>query len=177
MQLPKFVALKGMKNNQYLSLTTKNDPYIPAGFLQFEGENKVASPMTKFEMERTNSENGYVHIRCCGNNKYLVRGNTTCTWCNNNNTNICSGCGNKPYLIVAGAEKPEDDEEKISSTLFMPEPYDQSGELKFRFCHVNLGMRRYACMHMFSGGLYGGSNEPDKDACDVYIVANLDGLG
>ena len=166
-QLPKFVALKGMNNSKYLSLTTKNDPRLPAGFLQFEGE-EVASPLAKFEMEMAKSENGLVHIRCCNNNKYLARENTT----------ICTCHYNNPYLIVAAADKPEEDEYKISCTLFEPEPYDESGG--FRFRHVQLGMGRYACMFSktgspFHGGLYGGSNEPDKDMCDVYTVVDLNG--
>jgi hypothetical protein len=169
--LPKFVALKGMNNNKYLSLTTKNEPRLPSGFLLLDGE-EVASPLAKFELEMAKSDNRLVHIRCCDNNKYLVRENTTIS--------ACCRCHNNKYWIVAVADKPEEDESKFSCTLFEPEPYNESGGVEFRFRHIQLGMQMYACMQTRSHspvhrGLYGGSNAPDKDACDVYTVVDLNG--
>lgn len=178
-QLPKFVALEGIgirNNRKYLSLMTKNDPRFPPGFLEFEG-HEVGSSLPKFEMEMANSENGLVHIRCFDNNKYFVRETTRCTCCYKNNTPICICCRDNPYWIVATGDKLEEDEYKSSCTLFELEPYDESGEPKFRFYHVHSGMRRYACMCSIHGGLFGGSNTPDKDAYDVFKVVDLDGLG
>ncbi|KAK9906298.1 hypothetical protein M0R45_002633 [Rubus argutus] len=154
-ELPRFVALKAMYSEKYLSLT-KNDPALPTGFIKFD-ENEPMSPQAKFEVEMAKSGNRLVHIRCCYNNKYLVRSGTS-------------------YWIVAAADKPEEDESKTSCTLFEPEPYDESGGQHFRFRHVQLGM--YACLWRakipFFGGLYGGSNAPDIDACDVYIVVSIE---
>jgi hypothetical protein len=155
-ELPKFVALKAKYEGKYLNLT-QSDPSLPAGFLKFDGE-EVTSPLAKFEVEMAKSGNGLVHIRCFDNKKYLVRD------------------GHK-HWIVAAAEKPEEDEYKISCTLFEPELYDENGGLEFRFRHVQLGM--YACLWRaqipFYGGLFGGSTTPDKDECDVYTVVNLNG--
>ena len=153
--LPRFMALKAIYNKKYLSLT-KNDPALPTGFIKFD-ENEPMSPQAKFEVEMAKSGNGLVHIRSCYNNKYLVRQAYDKHW------------------IVAAADKPEEDEYKFSCTLFEPEPYDESGGVEFRFRHVQLGM--YACLwrtHVpFYGGLYCGSNAPDKHACDVYKVVDL----
>ncbi|KAK9950632.1 hypothetical protein M0R45_006112 [Rubus argutus] len=153
--LPRFVALKSIYNDKYLILST-NHPRLPAGFLKFDGE-EAASPLAKFEVVKAKSGNGLVHIRSCYNNKYLVREAYNKNW------------------IVAAADKPEEDEYKFSCTLFEPEPYDENGGLEFRFRHVQLGM--YACLWRaaipFYGGLYGGSNSADQDACDVYTVVTL----
>ncbi|KAK9950696.1 hypothetical protein M0R45_006171 [Rubus argutus] len=153
--LPRFVALKGMYNDKYLILRN-NHPRLPAGFMKFDGE-EVASPLAKFEVEMAKSGNGLIHIRCCYNNKYLVREGHNENW------------------IVAAADKPMEDENEISCTLFEPEPYDENGGLEFRFYHIQLGM--YACLWRaeipFYGGLYAGSSTPDKDACDVYTVVDL----
>ncbi|KAK9950695.1 hypothetical protein M0R45_006170 [Rubus argutus] len=153
--LPRFVALKAMYNNKYLSLT-KNDPALPTGFMKFDGD-EVASPLVKFEVEMAKIGNGLVNIRSCYNNKYLMKQGYDKNW------------------IVAAADKPEENANEISCTLFEPEPYDENGGPEFRFHHVELGM--YACLWRakipFYGGLYGGSNVPDKDACDVYTVVDL----
>ncbi|KAK9950654.1 hypothetical protein M0R45_006131 [Rubus argutus] len=168
--LPRFMALKAMYNSKYLSLIATYDPVLPVGFLKFD-EEEVVNLLVKFEVEMAKSGTGLVHIRCCYNNKYLVRDNPTINTC----------CYNNKYWIVAAADKPEEDKYKISCTLFEPEPYDESGELEFRFRHVQLGT--YACLwrmrnHIpFYGGLYTGSNVPDKDACDVFTVVNLNRCG
>ncbi|KAK9950653.1 hypothetical protein M0R45_006130 [Rubus argutus] len=88
--LPRFVVLKSMYNNKYLSLT-KNDPLLPTGFLKFDGE-EVGNPLVKFEVEKAKIGNRWVHIRCCYNKKYLVRENTPIgTCCYINKTLDCCG--------------------------------------------------------------------------------------
>ncbi|XP_058213537.1 uncharacterized protein LOC131325347 [Rhododendron vialii] len=77
------------------------------GLLQFSGE-EIVSPYSKFEIERAKTtaaagnDNGFVHIRCCYNNKYWVAGADS--------------------LIVAGADEPNEDQSQRSCTLFEPIP-------------------------------------------------------
>ncbi|KNA12985.1 hypothetical protein SOVF_120900 [Spinacia oleracea] len=62
-----------------------------------------------------------VHLRCCHNNKYLVKKSEAEGW------------------IIAAAEKPEEDESLWSSTLFEPiivENHDGYGRTVLRFKHV-----------------------------------------
>ncbi|XP_050373454.1 uncharacterized protein LOC126791088 [Argentina anserina] len=152
-RLPKFVMWKAKYNNKYLRLT-KNDPGL-AGFIKFNG-NEATSPYAMFELQKAETGNSFVHIRCCYNSKYLVRSNTL-RW------------------IVAAAEKPEENKSKISCTLFELEPVDKTGGLEFRFRHIQ--MRMYACLMTRVdvskyGGLFGDSNLPDKDECDVYTLVD-----
>ncbi|KAK9950586.1 hypothetical protein M0R45_006070 [Rubus argutus] len=89
--MPRFVMLKSMSNSKYLNLT-KSDPPLPAEVLKFDGE-EVASPMVKFEVEMAKIGNRFVHIRCCYNNKYLVRENTPIRTCCYNNKHWITAAG------------------------------------------------------------------------------------
>ncbi|KAG5547073.1 hypothetical protein RHGRI_012938 [Rhododendron griersonianum] len=98
------------------------------GFLQFSGE-EIVSPFAKFEIERakTARNTGFVHIRCCYNNKYWVA---------------------RGPFIVAGADEPNEDQSQWSCTLFEPIPVYGEGRstgstnsttVHVRFRHVQRG--------------------------------------
>lgn len=156
MSLPRFVVLKSVYNNKYLRYI-QEDVQVH-GFLQFSGED-VVSPYAKFEVEMAKSGNGLVHLRCCYNNKYWVR------WTQNH------------WWIVAGADEPQEDQSQWSCTLF--KPISVNAEAKtFRLLHVQLG--HYACLWRaaapFESCLFAGSENPDKDSCDVYTTVDWESL-
>ncbi|KAI8553382.1 hypothetical protein RHMOL_Rhmol05G0011400 [Rhododendron molle] len=108
------------------------------GFLQFSGE-EIVSPYSKFEIERARSttaagnDNGFVHIRCCYNNKYWVANSIS-----------------SDSFIIAGADEPNEEQSQWSCTLFEPIPVDGEGgsssssrstntTVHVRFRHVKLG--------------------------------------
>ncbi|KAL7195980.1 hypothetical protein ACSBR1_036083 [Camellia fascicularis] len=71
--LPRFVVIKSNYNGKYLRYIHKDG--LEHEFVQFSGEEFV-SPYTKYEvvMAKTNGGRGpFVHLRCCYNNKYLVK--------------------------------------------------------------------------------------------------------
>ncbi|KAK4254442.1 hypothetical protein QN277_009826 [Acacia crassicarpa] len=156
MSLPRFVVLKSNYNNKYLRYI-QEDVQVH-GFLQFSGE-EVVSPYAKFEVEMAKSGHGLVHIRCCYNNKYWVR------WSQNH------------WWIVAGADEPEEDQSKWSCTLFKPIHIDADAKT-VRFLHVQLG--HYACLWRigapFDSCLFVGSENPDKDSCDVCTIIDWESI-
>ncbi|KAL7170604.1 hypothetical protein ACSBR2_035476 [Camellia fascicularis] len=123
MELPRFVALKAIHSNKYLR-------YI------HEAGQVVSSPYAKLEMEMAKTSNNVkrlMHIKCCFNNKYLVRESEDKWW------------------IVAEADELEEDQSKWSCTLFEVlfldgaiHPSMENVNKKIRFCHVQLG--HYACL-------------------------------
>ncbi|KAF7142461.1 hypothetical protein RHSIM_Rhsim05G0010000 [Rhododendron simsii] len=85
------------------------------GTLQFSGE-EIMSPYAKFEIETAKTtpagnENGFVHIRCCYNNKY---------WVAKSSSDPC---------IIAGADEPNEDQSQWSCTLFEPIRRQLRGDL------------------------------------------------
>ncbi|KAI9114103.1 hypothetical protein K1719_014753 [Acacia pycnantha] len=156
MSLPRFVVLKSNYNKKYLRYI--HEDVKVHGFLQFSGE-EVMSPDVKFEVEMAKSGNGLVHIRCCYNNKYWVRETQNSWW------------------IVAGADKPEEDQSKSSCTLFKPIYIDVDAKT-IRFWHVQL--KHYACLWRaaapFTSCFYAGSEDPDQDSCDVYTLIDWESL-
>ncbi|KAI9112702.1 hypothetical protein K1719_016368 [Acacia pycnantha] len=156
MSLPRFVVLKSNYNNKYLRYI-QEDVQVH-GFLQFSGE-EVVSQYAKFEVEMVKRRNGLVHIRCCYNNKYWVR------WSQNH------------WWIIAGADEPEEDQSKWSCTLFKPICVDAGAKI-VRFLHVQLG--HYACLWRiaapFGTCLFAGSENPDKDLCDVCTIIDWESL-
>ncbi|KAI9078669.1 hypothetical protein K1719_039418 [Acacia pycnantha] len=154
MSVPRLVVLiKSNYNNKYLRYIQKDLQDVQVHkFLQFS-EEKIVSPYKKFEVEMAKSKNGLMHIRSCYNNKYWVR------WTQNH------------WWIVAGADKPEEDQSKWSCTLFKPILVDSDAKT-IRFLHVQLG--HYACLWRanapFASCLYAGSKNPDQDSCDVYTI-------
>ncbi|XP_027361280.1 uncharacterized protein LOC113869245 [Abrus precatorius] len=113
--LPRFIALQG--TSKYLCFVRKDEEL--GGFLQHAGDENV-SPCTKFETECARTDENLVHIKCCYNNKYLVRSSQKECW------------------IVGEAHEPEEDKSKWSCTLFRPFVTD-ADESSFKFIHVQYG--------------------------------------
>ncbi|KAL7195973.1 hypothetical protein ACSBR1_036076 [Camellia fascicularis] len=158
MALPRFVVLKSINNDKYLRYIHEDGPVH--GFLQFS-EKEVSSPYAKFEVEmaKTSNAKGLVHIRCCFNNKYLVR------WTPNH------------WWIVAGADEPEEDQSKWSCTLFETlyvdgaiHPTIENVGQTIRFRHVQLD--HYACLWrvapLHNSCLFAGSPDFDQDDGPVH---------
>ncbi|PQP96960.1 uncharacterized protein Pyn_18686 [Prunus yedoensis var. nudiflora] len=190
MTLPRFVVVKSNHNKKYLRYLKIEDGEVdaPSGFLKFTGE-EAGSHYAKYEVEMAKStENkGFVHIRCCYNNKY---------WVSVNGMDKFEG----DVLIVAGADEPEEDQSKPSCTLFEPvyvDPIDDEDDDNkpddkaeddleedsqvVQFRHVQLG--RYTCLHNDSDALvlFGGSNSTTDDpnnleSRDVCTVVNWESL-
>ncbi|KAF7142839.1 hypothetical protein RHSIM_Rhsim05G0011600 [Rhododendron simsii] len=134
--LPRFAVFQStVRQKNYLRYIHEDGEQH--GFPQFSGE-EIVSPYSKFEIERAKSttaegnDNGFVHIRCCYNNKYWVANSIS-----------------SDSFIIAGADEPNEDQSQWSCTLFEPIPVD--GEVgsstttttkttvHVRFRHVKLG--------------------------------------
>ncbi|KAM7489292.1 hypothetical protein LguiB_026776 [Lonicera macranthoides] len=151
MALPKYFVLKSNYNKKYLEFV-KEDGEVH-GLNKFYGENPAVSPYAKYEIVTAKTGGGLVHIKCCYNNKYLVR------WSPNH------------YWIASTAAKPEEDKCKWSCTLFEFLPIDGK---TIRFRHIQLG--HYACLwrlgsqNVYDSCLFAGSKGVDKDQCDVFTI-------
>ncbi|KAL7170608.1 hypothetical protein ACSBR2_035480 [Camellia fascicularis] len=167
MELPRFVALKSIHNNKYLRYI--HEAGQVHGFLRFS-EKVVSSPYAKLEVEMAKTSNNgkrLVHIKCCFNNKYLVR------WTPNH------------WWIVAEADEPEEDQSKWSCTLFEVlfldgaiHPSIENVNKKIRFRHVQLG--HYACLWRaaapYDSCLFAGSENFDNDWCDIYTFIECESV-
>ncbi|KAI8023914.1 hypothetical protein LOK49_LG03G00180 [Camellia lanceoleosa] len=167
MELPRFVALKSINNNKYLRYV--HEAGWIQGFLRFSAR-VVSSPYAKLEVEMAKTSNNgkrLVHIKCCFNNKYLVREAENKWW------------------IVAGADEPEEDQSKWSCTLFEVlfvdgaiHPSIENVNKKIRFRHVQLG--HYACLWRVTGPLnsclYAGSEDFDENWCDIYTLIDCESV-
>lgn len=115
-----------------------------------------------FKVETAESGDGrLVHIRCCYNNKYLARWSPDHWW------------------IVAEADEPQENRSKWSCTLFEPLFVDDEDDAKtVRFRHVQLN--HYACLWRAAAPhtscLFAGSEETDKDGCDVYTIIDFESV-
>ncbi|XP_022157622.1 uncharacterized protein LOC111024282 [Momordica charantia] len=114
--IPRYFGLKSKHNTNYLRYINEDDDRV-GGFLHFSGQRMI-SPYTKFEVEHSNLGKGYVHVRCCFNNKYWVRESS------------------KSNYIVAAANEAHDDLSKWSCTLL--EPIYDDHQKAYRFRHVQL---------------------------------------
>ncbi|XP_022155429.1 uncharacterized protein LOC111022577 [Momordica charantia] len=110
--IPKHFSLKSKHNNRYLRYDENSD-----GLLRYSGKN-VVGPYSKFAICGSKTNKGFVHIRCCYNNKFWVRSSEHSNY------------------IAAVADEQEEDKSKWSCTLFEPifVP-DQNG---YYFRHVQL---------------------------------------
>ncbi|CAL1353580.1 unnamed protein product [Linum trigynum] len=99
MALPLYMLLLSKSNNKYMKYVHEDGDHH--GFLQFSDVD-VASPYARFEIEPSKTKKAYVHIRCCYNNRYLVRKSE------------------QDNVIMARAKAPEEDDSKWSCTLFEP---------------------------------------------------------
>nr|AIU47277.1 amaranthin-like lectin [Linum usitatissimum] len=160
MKLPKYVVLKSMYNNKYLSY--RDEPGKEHdGFLQFS-EDDPTSLYSKFEVKMSTSEKGSFHLMCSFNDKYLVRKSSSENW------------------IRGSSNQSEEDKSKWSCTLFKPVLVtDHNGDQKsmvVRFLHVQLN--HYACL--FKGDpkdcLYAGWSSPNKELCDACSVIDWESL-
>lgn len=149
------VVLKSKYNSKYLEYV-KDEGQVQ-GYVRCSGED-VHSPLSKFEVERTDSDSKVVHLRCCYNNKYLVASTQ------------------QSKYIVAEADKPEEDQSKSSCTLFQIIPFGDD----YRFKHVNSG--NYAVLMRLGDNdpkkncLYAGWADPNADLCDVFTVIDWKSL-
>ncbi|CAL1357199.1 unnamed protein product [Linum trigynum] len=154
--LPTFVVLKSRYNRKYLRY--RHEGGEQHGFLQFS-EDKATSQYAKFKVKVAKSGDGLVHLKCCYNNKYLVR------------------CSPKHWWISGAADRPEEDRSKWSCTLFNP-VYVNGDPATVRFLHVQLG--HYACLFRsgppFGDCLYAGWEDPNQDLCDVCMIIDCDSL-
>ncbi|KAI8022476.1 hypothetical protein LOK49_LG03G01926 [Camellia lanceoleosa] len=130
-------------------------------FVQFSGEEFV-SPYTKYEvvMAKTSGGRGqFVHLRCCYNNKYLVKWSSAHGW------------------IVAGADEPEEDQKQWSCTLFEP-LFENVVAQTIRFRHVKVGS--YVCLWRIASPrdfcLFTGNSMLDLDRHDLYTIIDWESL-
>ncbi|KAI3881276.1 hypothetical protein MKX03_005123 [Papaver bracteatum] len=121
MQLPRFFALESVDVSKYLRHVNEGDENQPD--IKCTGED-VVTPYTKFEAEMASkvdkNNKGLVHIRCCYNNKYLVKASESSD------------------LIVPRAKMPEEDDTNKSCTLFEPIFNKHGTTLQVRFKHAQL---------------------------------------
>ncbi|XP_062086450.1 uncharacterized protein LOC133792558 [Humulus lupulus] len=161
--LPRFVVLKSAYNGKYLTKVTKetsSQTELPETFLNFRGED-MESPLAKFELVTAKTDRRFVHIRCCYNMKYLTRLSPNHLW------------------IVAAANRPVEDEDTFSCTMFQPiKADDYRKENHFRFVHVQ--SKHHACLwrahQPYTDGLFAGSDQKDRDKCDVYKVFDWESI-
>ncbi|KAF7144136.1 hypothetical protein RHSIM_Rhsim05G0009700 [Rhododendron simsii] len=142
LELPRFAAFQSNMNQTYLRCNIQ-EAQKDGGFLEFSGE-EIVSPYSKFEIERAKTtpaenENGFVHIRCCYNNKYWVANSSS------NNS-----------FIIAGADKPNEDRSQWSCTLF--EPIGKMGT-------TDEGFVLFRHVHLRSYLTYPETSSPPGRAC------------
>ncbi|XP_021732083.1 uncharacterized protein LOC110698881 [Chenopodium quinoa] len=155
----KIVCLKSNYNNKFLRY--RYEDVQTHGLLQF-AVHQVMDPYAQFEVEKSNTYDGLVHLKSRYNNKYLVR------WSPNH------------YWIIASANKEDENQSSWSCTLFKPmylgDNNDDTQEM--RLLHVQLD--HYACLWRlhapFDSCLFAGSKEIDKDSCDVFTFVNWESL-
>ncbi|XP_022157623.1 uncharacterized protein LOC111024284 [Momordica charantia] len=99
-KFPRRFAIKSSHNDKYLRYINYDSNESFDGVLQFTG-GRMISPYTKFEFVHSNVK-GCFHIRCCYNNRYLVRRDE------------------KSSYIVATASDPVNDPSDWRCTLYEP---------------------------------------------------------
>lgn len=127
------------------------------GLVQFSGED-VGSADAKFEVEKSESGDGSVHIRSCYNNKYLQL-------VDNDN------------WIAPRAEKPDEDRSKRSCTLFRPTSVGGDSRT-IRLTNVYLGtyLFMWRTASPYYGCVYSCNSNPEADSCDVFSVIDWQSL-
>ncbi|CAI0377559.1 unnamed protein product [Linum tenue] len=106
MALPLYMLLLSKSNKKYMTYVHEDGDHH--GFLQFSGVD-VASPYARFEIEPAKTKKAYVHIRCCYNNRYLVRKSE------------------QDSVIMTRAKATDEDDSKWSCTLFEPILFPTAG--------------------------------------------------
>ena len=153
--LPRFVEFRSQNSNKLLRYV-KEDGAVK-GYVQFYGDF-VGSADAKFEVHRSTTVNGLVHIRSCYNNKFL------------------QVLDKAPNLLAAKADKPDEDQSSRSCTLLRPTSVNGNPKT-IRLTHVNLklnlcfwrGDPYYACVIAYY-------SDPDAGSCDVFNVIDWQSL-
>ncbi|KAI8553378.1 hypothetical protein RHMOL_Rhmol05G0011000 [Rhododendron molle] len=132
---------------------------------------EIVSPYTKFQIETaSNGDHGFVHIRCCYNNKYLV----------------AKSISDDSY-IIAGADEPNEDQSQLSCTLFEPIQIDGEGgtgsssttTTAARFRHVQLGQYlTYPVTNnmAYKACLVAESSSTNSEGLDVFSIMDWESL-
>ncbi|KAF4346077.1 hypothetical protein G4B88_015462 [Cannabis sativa] len=148
---PRFVVIKSKFNSKYLRKITKEEiakTTLEDAFL-FVKEDKITSPLAKFELIIAKTNPGCVHIRCCYNNKYLTR---------------IGG-----HFIEAKADQPIEDAKRLSCTMFEITEADLEGYFRIRHkqsdCYVVLS-RSEGERH--DRTIVAESTTVDRDHCDMF---------
>ncbi|WOG85675.1 hypothetical protein DCAR_0104866 [Daucus carota subsp. sativus] len=155
--LPRFVEFRSQNSNKLLRYV-KEDGAVK-GYVQFYGDF-VGSADAKFEVHRSTTVNGLVHIRSCYNNKFL------------------QVLDKAPNLLAAKADKPDEDQSSRSCTLLRPTSVNGNPKT-IRLTHVNLKLNLclwrgtdpayYACVAAYY-------SDPDAGSCDVFNVIDWQSL-
>ncbi|KAJ8420044.1 hypothetical protein Cgig2_013247 [Carnegiea gigantea] len=122
---------------------------------------RMMDPYAQFEVEKTKTWAGLVHLKSRYTNKYLVRWSPNHDW------------------ITASAYTTNEDQSSWACTLFKPILVEDSdGTKKLRLLHVQLG--NYACLSRsaapFDSCLFAGSKDPDKNSCDVLAIIDWESI-
>nr|AIU47276.1 amaranthin-like lectin [Linum usitatissimum] len=172
MKLPKYVVLKSMYNNKYLSYRDEEAGEDGQdGFIHLSDPDATTLRYSKFEVmeSKSNAEKGSVHLKCSFNNKYLARQSPTSWW------------------ITASTDHIQEDRSEWSCTLFKPvlvdsDDYyndDEKSTAVVRFHHVELN--HFACVFQsdgspFSDCLYAGRDSPNLNLFDAFSVIKWESL-
>ncbi|CAN1171192.1 hypothetical protein LINPERPRIM_LOCUS7846 [Linum perenne] len=130
---PKFVVFPTSNARYWKYLSNDTSQYIVSTGI------KASDSDARFEIEQSSVHPALIHIRCSYNNKYLRPQESEY------NLNH----------IQAAADEPEDDQTKLSSTLFLPEfTISSSSEAPntVSFLHVNLGLYLYDSNYNITAG-------------------------
>ncbi|CAL8998053.1 unnamed protein product [Prunus brigantina] len=120
-ELPKFIALKSVRNQKYLVYKDQSTSELP-DILQFSGED-VHSKYARFKVEKDVNLPNLVHIKSTYIDKYWSTPSQDSSW------------------IVAGANEKQPNKNLWSCTLFKPEVFQEPLPYVdgiYRFRHVKM---------------------------------------
>ncbi|KAF8665898.1 hypothetical protein HU200_053981 [Digitaria exilis] len=150
------IALKSKLNGKYLRYSPEKGKILEAS-----GEDAL-SPYTRFRAELSKEHDGYVHIRCCYNNKYWVALEVDNEWC-----------------LMGDANEPQEDLSDPSCTLLRHEPSSSLHVDSIKLQHGSLKTSVYVLANaddptkntLRAGSLLLGNNDkPDEDAYMFSVI-------
>jgi hypothetical protein len=144
---PQYVAFKG-DNGKYLGFFLDNEN---RGFLKF-GYDDLSSPFVKHEVVSDPTNESYLHIKCCYNNKFWRRHSSNHWW------------------IFAGEDSINTDLSSWSCTLFAPE-FVGSNKVSLRSMQLKKFAARWRTGDKLDSCLFAGEDKPDE--CGVMIYYDL----
>lgn len=152
--LPRYVAFKG-DNGKYLGLGLHLDDGY-SGVLKF-GYDDLSSPYVKHEVVRDPSNESYVHIKCCYNNKFWRRHSPSHWW------------------ISAGEDSINNDQSSWSCTFFSAKLVDSANNVTLRSVQLNKFAARWRLgeQHQLDSCLYAGVDDEPEKHCGVMIFYDL----